>query len=260
MKKAAKGSILWVLKRAETVIVTTEGHKAKLDSDFRLTKNPPDIHVVRNVFPTPCPPAAASRPGSADPLLTRDLTSLKVIYAGTVGRAQQLTTAIEAVRIARNELGVEVTLRIIGDGAAWSTCRERADSLGVPVEMQHRVSPAELAENYLLADTVLVQLAPWKSLSTTVPSKTYELMANGQHITLAASGEVADLILQLKAGVVVPPGDATALAAAWADLARNREQLAVCPAGANWVRQEQKIEAPRTIQAIFGTEHSCEPK
>ena len=258
IKALTKRSMMGVLKRADTVIVTTDGHKAKLEEDFRCLKNPPAIQVIRNVFPTPCPPTADDGNEQIAQPFTGDSLSLNVVYAGTVGRAQYLTTAIEAVQIARDKLGVNVNLRIIGNGATWATCKERADSLGVSVEMHHRMTPPELAANYRWADTVLVQLAPWKSLETTVPSKTYELMTNRQHITLAAAGEVAELVLRLGAGVVVSPGDATALATAWADLARNREKLAVSTAGADWVLKEQNFEAPRTLQSIFSTAHSFE--
>jgi glycosyltransferase involved in cell wall biosynthesis len=52
-----------------------------------------------------------------------------------------------------------------------------------------------------------------------VPSKLYEAMASGKPVVLVAAGEPAAMVRQHEAGIVVPPGDVPALAAALQRLA-----------------------------------------
>ncbi|MEM4725256.1 MAG: hypothetical protein QXP01_09610, partial [Candidatus Hadarchaeum sp.] len=48
----------------------------------------------------------------------------------------------------------------------------------------------------------------------TIPSKTYAYLASGRPILVGAVGDVADLIRELNAGLVVPPEEPAALASA----------------------------------------------
>jgi glycosyltransferase involved in cell wall biosynthesis len=107
----------------------------------------------------------------------------------------------------------------------------------VPIEMLGHVPKSEVAGHYRWADTVLVALRPWPALSLAVPSKLYEAMSIGIHITGSVAGETAEIIRDTGAGLTVAPGDADALAEAWAGLASDPGSLAVDRRGREWTRE-----------------------
>jgi glycosyltransferase involved in cell wall biosynthesis len=76
------------------------------------------------------------------------------------------------------------------------------------------------------ADIAVVTLR--KALPGAVPSKIYEAIGAGLPVVFAGGGEAAQIVSSAGAGVVAPPGDAGALAAAIAALAADparRRQL-----------------------------------
>ena len=90
-------------------------------------------------------------------------------------------------------------------------------------------------EHYAWADTVLVSLRGWEPLHWTVPSKLYEVLSTGRHLTGMLAGEAAHIVEDTGGGHVVPPGDSAALATLWARLHHERALLEVGPAPREWV-------------------------
>ncbi|GII97624.1 glycosyltransferase involved in cell wall biosynthesis [Sediminihabitans luteus] len=169
--------------------------------------------------------AASDQPGRA----------LRVVYAGTVGRAQGLDAVVRAsARLAREGTAIEV--RIVGAGADVDRLGRLATELDAPVSLEPRLAAQDVAGLYAWADTALVCLRDWEPLEWTVPSKLYELMAAGVHVTACVAGEAADLVTAVGAGAVVPPGDDRALAALWAAWTADGVRVpVVSPAAAAWV-------------------------
>ena len=230
----------YVYRHAGAIIVTTDGHARILNE--KLGEDGPRIHIVRNVFPPSLPETGFQRRGGDG--------VLKVLYAGTVGRAQQLTNAIDAVAIAVDQLNIDIELRIVGDGAGWDAASQKVKELALPVTMLHHIPPRELAQHYEWADTALVHLASWESLEATVPSKTYELMELGKHITLVADGEASDLVDTLGAGLSVPAGNPHALAQAWFKLYCNRHLLSVSEESRRWVLEQREETTPKVLRLL----------
>ena len=248
-----RGPLQWVLlltervmrfslKNAEAVIVTSDEHKRYLHRELLAEK----VYTVRNVFPSETQPRMRTRGEGGG-----KNRSLRVLYAGTIGRAQHLANTLEAADIAQSQ-GLDVHLRFIGTGAEKAELQRMAESRGLNCRFEERRNAGSLAEAYEWADTALVHLTNWKPLERAVPSKTYELMSAGIHISAAISGEAAELIQELRAGDVVPPEDPKQLAALWIDLARNPEKLNVSPRGRNWVENERHIVAPTEIEQCLG--------
>jgi glycosyltransferase involved in cell wall biosynthesis len=102
------------------------------------------------------------------------------------------------------------------------------------VEFVGPVPRAEVLDHYAWADTLLVSLRGWGPFEWTVPSKLYEALASGRHITGVVAGEAADLMHCARAGHVVPPESPGELADLWAGLARSREGLRVDGSGRAW--------------------------
>ncbi len=210
-------------RRSAAVVTTTESFAQTLRD-----RGVEPVHVVRNGAHPIDGWTGGSGPGPAG--------TLRVLYAGTIGRAQGLTTVVKAASIA-SRAGTRLEVRVLGTGAEEELLRALARRLGAPVDVCGPVPRAELVEHYGWADSVLVALRPWRGLSLTVPSKLYEAMSLGLHVTASVSGEAARIVRETAAGDVCPPGDEHALASLWTELADDRSRLEVGPAAAAWVRE-----------------------
>jgi hypothetical protein len=99
-----------------------------------------------------------------------------------------------------------------------------------------------MLERYASADTCLVSLRDdWKSFETTVPSKTYEVLAIGRHVTAIVRGEAARIIADAEAGDIVA-SDPEAVAALWRELAADRGRLIRSDNGRQWVKTHAEYD------------------
>lgn len=225
-----------LLGRASGVISTS----SYLAKDLETRRHRPlRTWTIRNVFPSET--LIEKRPK-----LTSGEGTLNVLYAGTLGRAQNLSNALKASKIA-NDKGVEVHLRFVGAGAAKTDLMAIAEAMKIPVTFEDRRDATLLEECYRWADTALVHLTDWAALANAVPSKTYELMNQQLHISGVVTGETARIIETLDAGDVVNPEDPEALAELWMDLAQDRSRLEVPVSGSRWVEQQRTDYSPRTL-------------
>lgn len=200
-------------RQASAVVTTTESFAAVL-----AQRGVERAVTIRNTAAAvaPVPPLQVDR---ADP-------RLRVLYLGTVGRAQGLVSAVKATRLAQ-DTGTPMVLRVVGDGAELAAVRQEAERLAAPVEVLPPVPATQVAAHYTWADSVLVSLQDWPAMRLTVPSKLYEVLKVGRHISGAVCGEAAQVISDSGGGDVVAPQDPAALAALWGALARDRSRLQV---------------------------------
>jgi glycosyltransferase involved in cell wall biosynthesis len=141
-------------------------------------------------------------------------------YAGNLGLAQGLESAVEAARI----LGDGFRLILIGDGPRRQALRELADRLPPgQAEVRDAIPPEDVARLTRASDALLVALAPIPGLEGFVPSKLFDCCAMGRPVVLAAVGESVRLTEEAGAAIAVPPGDATALADAVRKLRDDRK-------------------------------------
>lgn len=238
-------AIDFCLKRAAGIIVTSSRLGAELQLRHRNVAKVKGqvIGTVRNVFPPEV--AGMKETRNETPPLT-----LNVLYAGTLGRAQNLPNAIEAAELA-TRAGYQVNLRLVGAGAAKTQLAIESQGRMAHIEISSKIAPEDLDAHYRWADTALVHLTDWRALSQAVPSKTYELMSMGIHISAVVAGETADLVDELSAGDVVTPEDPKALAALWIELMEDRAKLAVNGSAANWVKEQRERIAPLEILRII---------
>ncbi|WNB85184.1 glycosyltransferase [Cellulomonas sp. ATA003] len=138
--------------------------------------------------------------------------------------------------------GVPVRLRIVGAGAERPGLEHLAASLRAPVDFLGPVPHAEVVHHYGWADTLLVSLRGWGPFEWTVPSKLYEVLATGRHITAALAGEGAGLVSRTGAGDVVTPEDARALVDLWTTLQRDRTRLVVDGRGRAWATEHADFD------------------
>ena len=101
-----------------------------------------------------------------------------------------------------------------------------------------------------------MHLTDWEPLARAVPSKTYELMEAGIHISGVVTGETAELISKLHAGDVVNPEAPEDLANLWCDLARGPSRLSVSSEGLDWVNSERtEVVPPSLLNAVSEAQH-----
>ena len=228
------------LKKSAAIITTSERHAKHLHGEVGI--NHP-IATIRNVFP-PKSKAEERKPRCVEE------RPLRVVYAGTVGLAQNLNNVVNAYQLATAS-GTKIELKIIGAGAAFAALRDRVREEGIEIEVIDQLPSHELGDYYQWADTALVHLTDWSSFDMAVPSKIFELVSNGIHITAAVEGEAAELIHDLNAGQVVSPEEPQELAQFWGELQADLSKCEVSDEGRKWVDSERAIRAPEILLKLL---------
>lgn len=231
-----------ILTRAGTIFVTSGLYASELEGRLGTSHAKPSIRVVRNVFPPKSEISKTPKPAESSE------APLKILYAGTLGRAQNLQDAITAAEIAE-ESGIKICLKLIGAGAARKALERRVRNTKVNVEILDRRPAEELTQLYSWCDTALIHLASWPELRFAVPSKTFELMHLGKHVTAVVDGEARELIESLEAGDVATPGDPVGLAKVWVELFNDRSKLVVKDRAHDWVDYEYRKGATKEFLA-----------
>jgi glycosyltransferase involved in cell wall biosynthesis len=135
-----------------------------------------------------------------------------VLHAGNIGLSQNLDVVIDAAERVKTQ--ADIVFLFIGDGnrkaALEARVRERglANVRFLPFQPRH-----QLRWTYATSDVCLVSLKPGLA-GYIVPSKLYPILAAGRPYIAAVEpiSEVASLTERHRCGVLVPPGDAGALA------------------------------------------------
>lgn len=206
-------------RHSQLVVTTSESYAEEVRKRVSAT-----VICIRNA--PSCEPVPPPEPWIDE--------EFKVLYLGNVGRAQHLATAVRAAAIVQTK-GIRLKLRIVGDGAQLPSLKVLAQRLAAPVEFVGRVPRKDARSHYAWADTVLVMLRDWAPLTMTVPSKLYEALSTGRHVSASVAGEAAEIVSSTGAGDVVPPEDAESLAQLWIRLASDRSGL-IRPDATEWLR------------------------
>lgn len=195
----AIGAIHFVQRRAALVIAVSEGQQNALRrSGVRRSEVITNGYDFENAVMV-----------SRNPL--RENEKLRVLYLGNLGESQGLEIAITAASLASEN----IELRIVGTGTALERLKGLREASAQNIAFFGTVRGRQVREMYEWADTCLVSLRPdWESFSYTIPSKLYELMALGCHVTGLVQGDAAEIIVKTSSGVVLPQ-DASSLAEYW---------------------------------------------
>lgn len=226
--------------RADAVVTTTETF-----ADVLRERGVQRVAVVRNGTSFErlehLPGAGTGRGGRP----------FRAVYAGTIGRAQDLETVVRAAtEVLRRGHAIEV--RLVGSGAEVPRLQRLVTELDAPVRISGSIPHEEVRRLYEWADTVIVSLRDWKPLEWTVPSKLYEVMASGAYATACVAGEAAELVTRVGAGAVVPPGDVEALADLWSSWAASAVVPTADAAAAAWVAEnaDDDVLADRYVRLV----------
>nr|WP_241429387.1 glycosyltransferase family 4 protein [Agrococcus sp. ARC_14] len=222
VKDSLHTAITSLQKAADVVVTTTQSF-----AEVLRRRGVKDTVVIRNGT-DPERYEAIGRAGA-------DHDNLRVLYMGTIGRSQGLEAIVHAAaRLSAEQIPIEV--RVVGAGADHARLRSLNGQLGNPIDLRPAVLPEEVMDHYRWADTCVVSLRDWEPFKWTVPSKLYELMATGKHLTAMLAGEAAAIVEETQCGLLVEPGDVDGLVAGWRTLAADRSQLEIGDGGRGWVR------------------------
>lgn len=130
-----------------------------------------------------------------------------VLYAGTLGLAQQLDAALETASLFQNE-GSDVHFVFAGDGAEKATLQRKAVEMKLSnVSFVAPYSKTCMPQLLKTADCVLVSLRNVPILHAALPTKLFEAMACAQPVVLAAAGEAEAVVRESAAGCCARPGN-----------------------------------------------------
>jgi colanic acid biosynthesis glycosyl transferase WcaI len=143
-----------------------------------------------------------------------------VTFAGTMGAGQGLDAVLDAAALLQ-AAQPDVRFLFIGGGIERSRlegvarARNLTNTLFLPPVPMQQIGAVLQA-----ADALLVHLRDDPLFSITIPSKTQAYLFAGKPIIMAVRGDAAALVRRAEAGIIVPPEDAEAIAAAVISLAR----------------------------------------
>lgn len=219
VKSVAERAVEFVQQRADLVVTVTEGFAETLRS--RGIKN---VVTVSNGLDLNAMPFLEAPPAERD--------VFHALYLGNHGKSQRLDILIRAAAL----LGEGFHLTLVGHGTTRPQLVKLARELDAPVTFFPSLQGQAVVDKYSEADTCIVSLRDdWKSFETTVPSKTYEVLAIGRHVTAIVKGEAERIVKDAGGGDVVP-ANAEAVAGLWRELSQDRSRLASGNSGREWVK------------------------
>jgi teichuronic acid biosynthesis glycosyltransferase TuaC len=225
----------WALPRAARVVAVS---RALRDAAIELGARPSRIDIVLNGIDR-----ARFRP--QDRLAARRALGLPVqgamvLYIGHVERHKgslDLVQAFSRLRAWRKD----VSLVMVGDGAALSECKKLAAELGVDVSFVGARSHDEVP-HWMAACDVFV-LPSWNEGT---PNVVLEALACGRRVVATRVGGTPDVITSATLGALVRPRDPTGLAAALEDALCLDYDAAVVSAALDapdWATSAQRLHA-----------------
>lgn len=247
--RIVKGSVKSVVERvveaiqfrADLVVAVTEGFAETLRQ--RGVKN---VTTISNGLDVD------SVPSFAAPALQRGV--LEALYLGNHGKSQRLDAVVRASAL----VGDSMHLHLVGHGTHRPELIKLAAELRAPVTFHDSLHGQAVLDRYESADTCIVSLRDdWKSFEATVPSKTYEVLAIGRHVTAIVRGEAARIVKEAGAGDVVA-WKPEAIAELWRGLAADRSRLDAGTSGRDWVSTHAHypvlaLKYMEEINAVVGT-------
>jgi len=177
----------------------------------------------------------------------------EVLYAGNLGRAQDIGLLASVVGEAPSSEGPPLRATIVGEGELRDEVEGLSRASGGRVELHAPESREAIRDRLAACGCAFVSLRS-SALADSVPSKLLEAMARGVPVVAAVSGEAATLVVESGGGVVVEPGDGRALGGALSRLAAmtSPERRAMGSRGRDYVVSRYRREdAARTLSGLL---------
>ncbi len=146
------------------------------------------------------------------PVKARSGERPEVVFVGTLKPWHGVDVLIEAAAVAIHPW----RLRLVGEGPEGPRLREQAQRLGLDIEFRGAVAPADIPN---ALDGALLAVAPYPAEVSAgeqyfSPLKVYEYSAAALPVVASEIGQLPGIVRHGETGLLVPPSDPAALAAA----------------------------------------------
>jgi glycosyltransferase involved in cell wall biosynthesis len=148
----------------------------------------------------------------------------RLLFVGRLVERKGAHHLIDAIALLRNDLDIRAS--IVGEGPLREALEARAREAGISdvVEFTGFVDADRLAHEYATCDVFVLPAAPdAKGDVEGLGVVLIEALAHGRPAVASAVGGIVDIVRDGETGLLVPPGDPDALAAALSRLARDPE-------------------------------------
>ena len=127
-----------------------------------------------------------------------------LVYAGNVGKAQNLLTLLEASKKVKNTK--KLLIKIFGDGVELSKIKKFIKDNDLKnVKLYGKVSREQIYLEYKKADALYISLNKDKFLNYTIPSKLQTYLIMSKPIIASAAGEIEKIIYKSNVGYCSKP-------------------------------------------------------
>lgn len=146
-----------------------------------------------------------------------------ILYAGTMGYAHGIETALAAADILRDD--EELFFLFVGDGSERPRLEEIAREKKLPNVRFIDFQPLEVIPRYYSLSSInLSTLRRYKLSEGVRPSKVFPALASGQPLIYVGEGEGAEIVKESGGGVVLEPENPELLARTILELKRDPER------------------------------------
>ena len=203
------GIARFLYERANLIVVVTPAFKDRLKEDWRVPRD--KIAVVENGVET----GLFSPSANCHADLRQQFGGkgkFVASYIGTMGNAHGLGTLLDAAAQLQNEQP-DVLILLIGEGAEKGQIKAAAESRGLANVCFCNQQPREQIPAFILAsDACLVLLKKTDVFKTVIPTKMLEFMSCARPVILGVEGQAQQILEEARAGIVIEPENASALA------------------------------------------------
>ncbi|HOO57052.1 MAG TPA: glycosyltransferase [bacterium] len=133
-----------------------------------------------------------------------------VLFYGSYLPLHGAETIVRAAGLLSGEK--DIRFRMIGDGQELDQCRRSADDCGAEVEFIKPVTIENIAVELGECDVALGIFGTGGKASRVIPNKVYQALASARPVITADTPASRELLADGKDSILVPPGDAGALA------------------------------------------------
>ena len=185
------------------------------------------------VLPNPAVTATEPRPARVDPPV--------VLYASRLVAEKGVHTLLDAAA----GLPAGVRVRLAGSGRLEPAVRTRVAAEGLPVDVLGPLAPSQVAAELRAAAVAVLPALWWENC----PMAVLEAAAQGVPVVASAVGGIPELVDDGSTGLLVPPGDAAALAGALTRLLSHPAE-ADRMGRAGWVRVRSRHDPADHVEAL----------
>ena len=197
-----------LLRQARLVVVNSPGFIPHLTNDGIAAGK---IRLIPNGVDTALFAPAADRSAVRTALGFKD--EFVVVYAGSLGLANDLGTVLETAERLRNEPDIRIVL--VGDGNRRQWAMQEAETRGLTNLTFTGAVRKQAVPDYLnAADACFCTLLDTPLFRTVYPNKVFDAMACARPVILLVDGVMRECVERARAGIFVKPGDADGFAAA----------------------------------------------